>query len=73
MWTVQESSRSAVAQGGGAGENPSAGKTNVQKNRTFDPHENRPDADTGAKVITFAIACCGLALAVVVAVAYSGV
>ncbi len=50
----------------------SYGKTDVQQNSTFDPQDNRPDTDAGALIITFAIACCGLALAIVVAVAYTG-
>ncbi len=44
----------------------------MQKNGTIDPQESRPDTDAGALIITFAIACCGLALALVVAVAYTG-
>jgi hypothetical protein len=48
------------------------GKTHVQQNGTFDPQDDRPDTDAGAVIVTFAIACCGLALALVVAVVYTG-
>ena len=44
----------------------------VQKSSSIDRRDERPASDAGAIVITIAIGCCGLALAVVLAVAYVG-
>lgn len=44
----------------------------VHKNSTIDPQEDRPESQSGAAIITVAIACCGFALALVLAAAYIG-
>ena len=44
----------------------------VHKNSAIDPQENHPEPQSGAAIITVAIACCGFALALVLAAAYVG-
>ena len=44
----------------------------VQNSGTTGKREIRPEPESGAAIITLAIACCGFALAIVVAVAYAG-
>ena len=41
----------------------------MQKNRPIDYRPFRPSLPAGAGVLSFGIACCGLAIAIVVAVA----
>lgn len=46
---------------------------NVQKDGAAYSQKSRPEGDPGATIITIGIGCCGLALALVLAVAYLGV
>jgi hypothetical protein len=44
----------------------------VHKNSAIDPQEDHPESQSGGTIITVAIACCGFALALVLAAAYVG-